>query len=116
MSTIKGQLSKNSADVRAVTTSENGDKVSLDVSITGGTTSSGSGTGTELAGENALASGSLLYGLEWKAFEKQADPSPTQELFHYFSDPDKTNLISIITVTYSTVNKTDVIEAKREDQ
>lgn len=101
---------------KAVTVTESGDKVGLDVTIQGGSTSTGTGTGTELEGANSLASGSLLYGLDWRAFEKQASPDAVTDVYHYFSDAAKTNLISIITVTYEDSTKSEVTETIRADQ
>lgn len=100
---------------KAVTVTESGDKVGLDVTLVGGG-SAGTGSGTELEGANNLASGSLLYGLEWKAFEKQASPNAVTDVYHYFSDAAKTNLITIITIIHADDSKTEVIETTRQDQ
>lgn len=115
MGSIKGKLSNLNPTVKDVTTTEGGNKTGLDVSVLGGNLSEGTGTGLELEGSNALASGSILYGLEWKRVIKQTSPSD-QDIYNIYSDSAGTNLISILTIIYETNAKDIIIDAYREDK
>lgn len=116
MSKLKGFLNTDKADTEDVTVTKSGNKVGLDTTIVGGSTSTGTGTGLELEGENALASGSILYGLEYKRIIKQTSPDAVTDIYNIYSDSSASNLISILTIIYETNAKSIVIDAKREDQ
>ena len=116
MGVIKGTKSIIDTTRQDVTTTRDGDNVGLDVSIIGGSTSAGTGTGTELEGANALASGSILYGLEYRRIIKQASPDTITDIFNVYSDSAGTNLISILTIIFETSDKNIVMDAQRDDQ
>lgn len=101
---------------KAVTVTEAGEKTGLDVSILGGSTSTGTGTGLSLEGDNSLASGSMLYGLEFKRIIKQTSPNSVTDVFNIYSDSAASNLISILTVVYEDIDKNVVSDARRDDQ
>lgn len=116
MGQIKGPANTSDQNVKNVTVSRKGSKVGLDVSIVSGNTSTGTGSGTELEGENSLATGSILYGLEYKRVIKQASPDSVTDVFNVYSDSAGTNLISILTIIYETSDKVITSDVRRDDQ
>lgn len=110
MGVIKGNIASNNTTQKDATVTESGDKVGLDVSIVGGSTSGSGSSG----GSNSLASGSLLYGLDWRGSTSDLS-NATQDTITYYSDPAKTTLISTVVITYSDSTKADVIGVTRTD-
>lgn len=113
MGVIKGNLASNIPTTKDVTVTEDGDKVGLDVTVVSGNISVGTGSGMSMAGSNALASGSLLYGLEYKAIE--AAIGATVDTYTIYSDSAKTNLISTLVITYTDATKDVLVDAVRTD-
>ena len=115
MGVIKGQTNNSSTVTESVTVSKTGNKTLLDVGVSGASASTGTGTGLTLAGSDALAGGSILQGLAWKAFTKDTSPDTVTDVYLYYSDLAKTNLISTITIIYDTADKVCAISATRAD-
>ena len=115
MGVVKGHKANNSANTKSVTVTETAQKTSLDVSVQGGSNSPGTGTGLSLEGSNALASGSILYGLEYKRIIKQVSPNAVTDVYNVYSDSAAANLITVLTIIYETASKNIISDAQRVD-
>lgn len=85
---------------KAVTVTESGNKVGIDVSIVS-------------AGSSGLESGSLLGGLTYKAVTVSRDA--TSDTYSYYSDALKTDLVTTIVITFTDAEKCDISEVIRTD-